>query len=50
MISEIIQIVQSDKWYNVSQRIEFAKGDNKYMTKWSQVWNEIKRILKWRKK
>jgi hypothetical protein len=50
MISKIIQIVQSEDWYGVSERVEFAKGSDKLITKWSQVKKEFKRIIRWRKK
>jgi hypothetical protein len=50
MISEIIQIVQSDKWNGVSERVEFAKGSDKYITTWGGVWQLIKRMIKWLKK
>lgn len=50
MISEIIQIVQSDKWNGISNRVEFAKGSDKFITTWGGVWKYIKRLLKWRKK
>lgn len=50
MISQIIQIVQSEDWHGVSKRVEFAKGSDKYVTTWSGVWKYAKRIFKWRKK
>jgi hypothetical protein len=50
MISEIIKIVQGDKWHGISERVEFAKGSDLYITRFSQAWNEFKRIIRWRKK
>ena len=50
MITEIIKLVQADEWRGVSQRVEIAKGKNKYLTSWYQVQQEFKRILKWPKK
>ncbi len=50
MITDIIKLVQADEWRGVSQRIEIAKGKNKYVTHWVQIWNELKRIIRWPKK
>jgi hypothetical protein len=50
MISEIIQIVQGDKWHGISKRVEFAKGSDKYVTTWGGVWKYIKRLKRWPKK
>ena len=50
MITEVIKLIQVDEWRGVSQRVEIAKGKNKYITRWYQVWNELKRISKWPKK
>jgi hypothetical protein len=50
MISKIIQIVQSEDWYGVSERVEFAKGSDKIATNWSSVGKKIKRAYKWLKK
>lgn len=48
MISQIIQIVQSEKWHGVSERVEFAKGSDKLITSWGGVWKLFKRV--WLKK
>jgi len=50
MISEIIKLVQADEWRGVSQRVEIAKGQNKYITTFSGVNTLIKRLRKWPKK
>lgn len=50
MISQIIQIVQSENWHGVSRRVEFAKGSDKFITTWGGLWKFIKRGYKWLKK
>lgn len=50
MIAKIIEIVGNDDFYNVSERVEIAKGKHEMITSWKQAKKQIKRILKWRKK
>lgn len=50
MITEVIKLLQTDKWYGVNERVEFAKGSRKFITTFGGVWNLIKRLLKWPKK
>lgn len=50
MITEIIKLVQADEWRGVSIRVEIAKGENKYITTFSQLKSQFKRLLKWPKK
>jgi len=50
MITKIIELIQCDEWYGVSDNVEIAKGKNQYLTRWGQIFKEIKRIVKWLKK
>jgi len=50
MITKVIEIVGSDKFYNVSERVEIAKGKYEMITSWKQAKQQIKRIYKCRKK
>lgn len=50
MISKIIEIVGTDEFYNVSERVEIAKGKHEMITSRKQAWKQIKRMIKWRKK
>jgi hypothetical protein len=50
MISLIIQLAISQKWYGVSDAVEVAKGKNKYVQSYSQFFEMAKRKIKlWRK-
>ncbi len=48
MITEIIRLSQSNKWIGVSENVEIAKGKNKTIYTWGQLWKLIKRA--WLKK
>lgn len=50
MITEIIKLVQADEWRGVSQRVEIAKGENKYITNFNQLKLQFKRLSRWPKK
>jgi hypothetical protein len=51
MITQIIQLLQSQEWYGVSERVEIAKGKNQYNQTLTQVAKQYKRAYKsWRKK
>lgn len=50
MIARIIEIVGKDKYYNVSERVEIAKGKHEMITSWKQAVEQIKRMILWRKK
>ena len=50
MISEVIKLIQSDEWRGVSKRMEIAKGQNKIVTSWGDVFKYIKRLIKWPRK
>jgi len=50
MITQIIQLLQSQEWYGVSERVEIAKGKNQYNQTLTQVAKQYKRKIKsWRK-
>jgi len=46
MIKNIIDLLQKDKYYNVSERVEIAKGKYKLPSTWKESWNKIKRHAK----
>ena len=51
MITQIIQLLQSQEWYGVSEVVEIAKGKYQYKQTWKQTSKHIKRTLKsWQKK
>jgi len=51
MITQIIQLLQSQEWYGVSDTVEIAKGKNQYNQTLTQVAKQYKRAYKsWRKK
>lgn len=50
MITDIIKQIQSEKWYNVSDEVEIAKGKYKRIVNFKQFRNQVIRILKWQAK
>jgi len=50
MIKVIIDTLSTEKWYNVSERIEIAKGKYAYPKTFKQAIEKIKRVFKWQKK
>ena len=49
MIKVIIDTLSTEKWYNVSERIEIAKGKYAYPKTFKQAIEKIKRVFKWQK-
>ena len=49
MIKVIIDTLSVEKWYNVSERIEIAKGKYAYPKTFKQAIEKIKRVFKWQK-
>jgi hypothetical protein len=47
MIKNIIDLLVTSEHYNVSERVEFAKGKHEIPTTWKQGWNKIKRNWKY---
>lgn len=48
-IAVIIQLLQTNEFYNVSQNVEIAKGRYEYNRNLKQVYQQFKRrILKWK--
>ena len=43
MIANIIDLLNLSEHYNVSERVEIAKGKHKLPTTWRDVWYKIKR-------
>jgi hypothetical protein len=50
MIKVIIDTLSAEKWYNVSDRVEIAKGKYAYPKTFKQAIEKIKRVFKWQKK
>ena len=48
MITNTIKLLQADKWHNVSQEVEIAKGRYEYTNTWKGCLRQIIRILKFR--
>lgn len=46
MIAQIIKQLQSDKWYNVSEEVETAKGRYQLPTNFKMLKNQSIRTLK----
>jgi hypothetical protein len=44
-IASIIQLLQSDNFYGVSENVEIAKGKSEYITNFKQIKNQFKRKL-----
>lgn len=49
MIKSIIDLLGTDHFYNISQRVEIAKGKNEIPTTFKQGWYKIKRDWKYGK-
>lgn len=45
MISQVIELLQSENWYGVSETVEIAKGKNQFMFKFSRLFKQIRRWL-----
>jgi hypothetical protein len=43
MIKTVIDLLILHKHYNVSERVEIAKGKYEYITSWKQSFDKIKR-------
>lgn len=46
MIKNIIDLLTMDEHYNISERVEIAKGKYEYITTWKAGWIKIKRHFK----
>jgi hypothetical protein len=44
MVKNIIDLLEIDEHYGVSERIEIAKGKYEYITSWKRAWEKIKRL------
>lgn len=50
MLKNIIQLLQLNDHYGVSENIEIAKGKNELTKSFKQGYRQIKRQLKWQSK
>lgn len=50
MLKNIIELLQLDEHYGVSENIEIAKGKNQLLTTFKQGYRQLKRDLKWQSK
>jgi hypothetical protein len=50
MIKNIIDTLSISKWYNVSERVEIAKGKHAYPKTFKDAINKIKRAYKWQER
>ena len=46
LIRQVIELLQTDKFYNVSENVEIAKGKYAYMTNTKKALEQVKRIVK----
>lgn len=46
LIRQVIELLQTDDWYNVSKEVDIAKGKNQLITKPSELIKQAKRIIK----
>jgi len=44
MVKNIIDLLEIDEHYGVSENIEIAKGKYEYITSWKRAWEKIKRL------
>lgn len=50
MIPKIIDLLQSNEFYNVSETVEIAKGKHEIVTNWRGAKRKIKRLWLLKKK
>ena len=50
MIKQIIELLKVDKFYGVSETIDFAKGKYKIETDFMKIWEQKKRVYKLKNK
>lgn len=46
MITNVIQLLQSDDWYGVSESVDIAKGKHEYTSDLKKIRKQIKRAWK----
>ncbi len=46
MITNIIKLLQTDDHYNISDKVEIAKGKYEYISTWGKFVKQAKRMLK----
>jgi len=46
MITQVIKLLQTDDWYNVSNEVEIAKGRYQRITKFRHFKTQVKRMIK----
>lgn len=46
MIGKVIELLHTDEWYGVSDKVEIAKGKYEKVTTWRSMWRYIKRSRK----
>lgn len=50
MITDILNLLRSDKWQGVSQRVDEAKGAKEYPRSIKQAFQQFNREIQWLKK
>ena len=50
MIGKVIDLLNSDEFYGVSNRVEIAKGKHSTIVTWTGLYKNLKRRVKWLKK
>jgi hypothetical protein len=49
-MKQILELLNADNHYGVSERVEIAKGKYEYITTWKRAWEKIKRNILWLRK
>lgn len=49
MIQEVLELLHSGKFYNVSKSVEIAKGKKEYVNTWSETREKFNRAWRLRK-
>jgi hypothetical protein len=49
-MKQILELLNADNHYGVSERVEIAKGKYEYITSWKRAWEKIKRNILWLRK
>lgn len=43
-MKQILELLNANNHYGVSERVEIAKGKYEYITSWKRAWEKIKRL------
>ena len=46
MIKPILDMMQMDNHYGLSERVEIAYGKYEYISSWKRAWEKLKRLIR----